>query len=97
MVQVHGAEEDKRSFEVMTSVVYKPGSVGKVNDKGRGIIYNKNYTASSLDDKQESDGLNSYNKNMRDIWKMMGVEDYFRCVRKCIQPIHIVVEEVSFF
>ena len=38
----------------MTSVVYKPESVGKVNDKGRGAIYNKNCAASSLDDKQES-------------------------------------------
>ena len=47
-------EEDKRSFEVMASVVYRPESVGKVNDKGRGTIYNKNCAASSLDDKQES-------------------------------------------
>ena len=59
VVQVDGGhlkstEEDKRSFEVMTSVVYKPTSVGKVNEKGRGAIYNKNCAASSLDDKQES-------------------------------------------
>ena len=59
IVQVDGghlksAEEDKRSFEVITSVVYKPESVGKVNDKGRGEIYNKNCAASSLDDEQQS-------------------------------------------
>jgi hypothetical protein len=59
VVQVDGGhlkstEEDKRSFEVMASVVYRPESVGKFNDKGRGTIYNKNCAASSLDDKQES-------------------------------------------
>ena len=38
VVQVDGghlksAKEDKRSFKVMKSVVYKPESIGKVNDK----------------------------------------------------------------
>jgi hypothetical protein len=59
IVQVDGGhlksgEEDKRSFEVMTSVVYRPESVGKLKGEDRGKIHNKNCTASALDDKQES-------------------------------------------
>jgi hypothetical protein len=59
IIQVDGghlksSEDGKRSFEVMTSIVYKPESVGKVKGEDRGKIYNKNCAASALDDGQES-------------------------------------------
>jgi hypothetical protein len=38
----------------------------------------------SLGDLKLVDGLNAYNANMRDIWKMMGVEDYFKEVKLTI-------------
>lgn len=59
IVQVDGGhirsgEKSERSFEVMTSIVYKPESVGKIDGQERGKIYNKNCTASALNDNQES-------------------------------------------
>lgn len=59
IVQVDGghlksSEKNERSFEVMTSVIYKPESVGKIGGQERGKIYNKNCTASALRDNQES-------------------------------------------
>lgn len=59
IVQVDGGhlksvEKNQRSFEVMASIIYKPESVGKIEGQDRGKIYNKNCTASALNDNQES-------------------------------------------
>lgn len=59
IIQVDGGhlksvDKNERSFEVMTSIIYKPESVGKIDSQGRGKIYNKNCSASALNDKQES-------------------------------------------
>lgn len=59
IVQVDGghlksSEKNQRSFEVMTSIIYKPESVVKIEGQKRGKIYNKNCTASALNDNQES-------------------------------------------
>ena len=59
IIQVDGGhirsiEADERSFEVLTSIIYKPESVEKIRDTNRGNIRNKNCAASALSDNQES-------------------------------------------
>lgn len=59
VVQVDGGhikskEKDSRSFEAMTSVIYKPENiVVEQGQEGRGVILKKHCAASSLNDKQE--------------------------------------------
>lgn len=59
IVQVDGGhikskEKDSRSFEAMTSVIYKPENiVVEQGQEGRGVILKKHCAASSLNDKQE--------------------------------------------
>ncbi len=58
VIQVDGGhikskEQDERSFEAITSVIYKPENVSKKGKKERGIIVEKHCAASALADKQE--------------------------------------------
>lgn len=58
VVQVDGGhikskEQEVRSFEAMTSVIYKPENVATKGKKERGVIIEKHCASSALDDKQE--------------------------------------------
>ena len=58
VVQVDGGhikskERDSRSFEAITSVIYKPENVMLKGKKERGVILEKHCAASSLNDQQE--------------------------------------------
>jgi hypothetical protein len=58
VVQVDGGhikskDKDSRSFEALTSVIYKPENVVVQGKKERGVILNKHCAASSLNDQQD--------------------------------------------
>jgi hypothetical protein len=60
LVQVDGGHvksiknESERSFEVLTSVIYRPENIVKTEKGNRGIITSKHCAASALDDNHES-------------------------------------------